>query len=371
MPSKDDFKSGKVQNVENHKGVNIVRTTNLGSEHKGIASRLIYGLSYFFRAFFFSFRNRKEFDLIISTTNPPFIGLLASFVKKFFKIPYLLIIYDVYPDTPIKLGVIKQKSFIATVWRRVNKIIYNNVDKAIVIGDDMQKIIEQKIQVEDHQKLVKVHNWSDSKVIFPVDKKRNRFLEQNPQLQEKTILLYSGNMGRTHNIELILDAAVEMQDFKDLVFVFIGGGNKKQLVEEHIAEGRSQNVISLPYQPFEILGDVLSSPTLSFVCLENEFTGLSVPSKSYGIMATGTPLVGILAKDSEIAQTIINYDCGIVHDPLENKSLSVSLRTLLQDEGLIDKYASNALSAFKENFDLKVSVRKYDDVITDILSKTA
>lgn len=363
-PSKKDFQNKSISKEELYKGVNIIRSSNIGKEHGNIIQRLIFGLFYFFNALLYTFKNRRNFDLIISTTNPPFIGLIPSIIKK---IPFLLIVHDIYPDTPIRLGLLSKNSPIVWVWKKINNKIYKSVNRAIVIGTDMEQIIKQKLHKRDHYKITLIHNWSDSEQIHAIPENENLFLKNHPQLKNKKILLYSGNMGRTHNIEVILQAAQDLGYRDDVAFVFIGGGHKRKIVENHIHNCTVQNVTLLPYQPFEMLGHVLSSATLSFVCLDKEFSGLSVPSKSYGIMASKTPLIGILDNQSEIAQTILKYNCGIVHNVDTSIKLSDSIESLLSNPTILSQYSENSLEAFLTNYDLKVIVVKYEKAISQTL----
>jgi len=170
-------------------------------------------------------------------------------------------------------------------------------------------------------------------------------------------------MGKTHNIEPILNSALELKNRKDILFVFIGGGTKKSIVEEYIKLNKTDNILLLPYQPYEDLSDTLSSATLSFVCLDSKFTGFSVPSKTYGIMATGTPIIGLIDRNSEIGNTITKYNCGKIWNSGDNKSLSELLIETIENEKEIIKMRSNSLKAFNKNFDLSISASKYLNLI--------
>ena len=106
-----------------------------------------------------------------------------------------------------------------------------------------------------------------------------------------------------------------------------------------------------------------SSATLSFVCLDSKFTGFSVPSKTYGIMATGTPIIGLIDPNSEIGNTIIKYNCGKIWNSGDNKSLSELLVETIENEKEIIEMRSNSSKAFSENFDLSISASKYSNLI--------
>ncbi len=365
-PIKKEYKALKPPSKEVYKNISIHRTKNIGVEHKSIFQRMVYNVLFVIKALWFTIKNKNQFDKILLTTDPPFIGVIPLIIKKLFAKPYALIIYDVYPDIAIKLGVLSEKSIISKFWTWLNKKVYLNADTLIVIGEDMRHIILKKLPSIDPSKITLIHNWSDSRQIKPVAKEENIFIKEN-NLEGKQILLYSGNMGRTHNIESILQASIEIEKtHPNVLFLFIGGGIKRAKVKSHISNLVSSNVKLLPFQPYEILSHVLSSAAFSWVCLDQEFTGMSVPSKSYGIMASGTPILGLLSEESEISQAIKKHDCGKVWNSKSKHSLVETIIMMLQDEKQLDLYSKNAEIAFLANYDLCISVEKYNTLMQHI-----
>lgn len=365
-PIKKEYRNLNPPRIEVVKNVNVTRTKNIGTEHKSIFARMVYNLSFVLKACIFAIRKRKTFDKILLTTDPPFIAIIPLIIKKLFGKPFVLIIYDIFPDIAVKLGVLSEKSLVTKMWTKINRIVYRNANTLVVIGEDMKQIIQELMPDIKDENIKLIHNWSDSNEVYPVPVEENIFIKEQG-LKDKTILLYSGNMGRTHNIEAILESAIELEKIRpDVVFIFIGGGIKKEKVNKHIEDNLSSNVISLPFQPFEILSHVLSSAAFAWVCLEDEFTGMSVPSKTYGIMAAGTPILGLLRSDSEISQTIIKHNCGAVWNSESDQRLTDVILKLLSDKDALDLYGKNAYSAFLENYDLNISVDHYHNLIQSI-----
>lgn len=366
-PSKEGFRAAAPTD-ENYRGVQIRRMISWGKEHQtSLLNRLLFGISYFVRASLFTFQRRQQTDLLIVTTNPPFIGLIAVLMQKIFKKPYLLITHDIYPEIAVRLDLLKPNSIVTKFWGYLTRIIFENATQIVVIGRDMQTIVANKIAAVHHPKLQLIPNWSDSKEIFPVAIEKNRFIKQN-NLEGKKIILYSGNMGRTHNIEPLLEAAQVLEKRSDIVFVFIGSGEKRKKVEQYIQQKQPKNVLMLPYQPFEILSDVLSSATISAVCLEDEFTGYSVPSKTYGCMAARTPILGLLKSDSEIGLTIEEFDCGRIFNSQSTEKLSDIIVSMIDNPQDLRQKAANSYQAFLAHFDLSISVQKYEHLIDKIVT---
>jgi len=365
-PIKKEFQDLNPPTNEIYKNIKIYRAKNIGAEHKSIFSKLISNISFSSKTFFYAVRKRKEYDMILITTDPPFLAIICWLIKLIFKKPYVLIMYDIYPDIAIKLNVLKEKGFVSRFWNWFNKRTFKHASKLVVIGEDMKILLQENYSHIPDENYELIHNWSDKNFVHPIPKEENQFLKEH-NLEGKRILLYSGNMGRTHNVESILEAAIDLDGkFDDVVFLFIGGGIKKYLVKKHIDEGLSSNVMQLPFQPFEILAHVLSSATFSFVCLDDDFTGMSVPSKSYGIMASQTPILGLLRSDSEIAETIKRDNSGWVWNSESNVPLSTIVQKVLEDPNEIESKGKNALSSFQANYDLAISVDKYNELLKTV-----
>jgi glycosyltransferase involved in cell wall biosynthesis len=173
-------------------------------------------------------------------------------------------------------------------------------------------------------------------------------------------------MGSTHNIEDILSAANDLKDERDILFLFIGSGVKTNIVKKHISDSGHSNVVLMPFQPIEIISQTLSSASLSFVCLDSVFTGLSVPSKSYGILAAKVPIIAIMDSNAEISRMIEKFECGIVWNKGSTVKLSSIILNLLSDENKLSVIKENAYEAFINNFDIEISVEKYNNVLKSL-----
>lgn len=349
-------------NVNNYKGVEITRCDSNFEQEGSVFKRLKAYINYTLSAFRYAVKQRKEYDVLLITTNPPFIAFIAYLIRLFYKKDYVIIGYDIYPDVATKLNVMKENGMSAKGMNFMNKKAFHGASAVVSIGEDMSEILRNKYP--KMKKLELIHNWSNREDVKQVTGE-NIFVNKYG-FHGKKILLYSGNFGRTHNVEVILEAAKEMQDLEDVLFVFIGSGYKKKIISGFIAQHQLKNVQLLEYQPFEILHHVLSSCVASFVVLDNDFTGLSVPSKAYGIMAVGRPLVGVLDRKSEIYKTIEKYDCGVVYDPRTDTGFADRLRAFLRDDERQLVAGQNALKAFEENFDLRISAQKYSRLINAI-----
>jgi glycosyltransferase involved in cell wall biosynthesis len=353
-PSKKTFTDKEI--INNYKNVHIIRKRSNGKEHGSVFGRLLFALSFFLRVLRYLVLHQKKYAGFIITTNPPFLGLATVPIKKFFKKPYFLIVHDVYPDLAVKMGILKQGSLTTKIWNSITVSILKNANRFSVIGRDMERIILAKAEGLK-TKSVLIFNWSDANHVKPIAAEENLFLKQYSELKNKFLFVYSGNLGRTHNIEDILALAKVFETENDCVFLIIGGGAKFNKVKEEA--GLLKNVMVLPYQSFELLPHVLSASAFCFVCLDKNFTGYSVPSKTYGIMAAGKPLIAFLAEDSEIGMAVKEAQCGFVIN--NNNGIYKLKQEILQaiQTGEHKKMGNNAFQSFKEHYTLEIASEKY------------
>ena len=117
-------------------------------------------------------------DGIVFTTNPPFLGLLGTITKKLFRKRFLYIVYDVYPDILVNLGVISKKGFLHKVLERLSMTILANADCNVVIGRDMLEIIRDKVNISRYGRIKLIPNWSDDQMVYPVQEESNELKKE-------------------------------------------------------------------------------------------------------------------------------------------------------------------------------------------------
>jgi glycosyltransferase involved in cell wall biosynthesis len=350
-----------------HRGVEVLRVRTLGKQRGSLLSRALFAVTFVLSAGFEVFRRRAKGATLVVTTSPPFLGVVGWLYSRLCKRPYLLIVYDVYPDIVVELGVVAARSWTAKVWDAVNRRILADAAVVVVIGRDMADVVRRKLDGHSNARIVLIPNWSDERRVRPVPHDRNSFRRDN-RLGDSFVVQYAGRLGRTHNIELLIRAAALMND-TDIVFQFIGEGSKRAHIEELAAKLGVRNVQFLPYQTMERLGEMLSAADLGVVCLERGFTGLSVPSKAYGIMASGTPILGLLDHDSEIGRVLSETGCGLALSDPTPEEIATVVRELAGDHSQRRAMAEAGRRVFLQNYTLTRAARAYDAALTSMLGE--
>jgi len=194
----------------------------------------------------------------------------------------------------------------------------------------MRDVVAQKLRGQD-DKLAIIPNWGDADEIAPVDRAANPFRAAHG-LQNKFVVQFSGNIGRTHDVELILQAASLLRERDDILFLFVGYGGKSGLIARAEREGLG-NVRFLPRQPRETLGAMLAASDVTVIPLIGGMYGLSVPSRMYNVMAAGVPIVAIADSRSELALAVTEEEAGWVLDEREASVLAGLIGSLATPGG--------------------------------------
>jgi glycosyltransferase involved in cell wall biosynthesis len=312
---------------------------------KNIVTRILSWLTYFVKAFFHAVRTEKK-TLLFIVSNPPLLGLIGYLLNVFRKQNYIILVYDLYPDILLAFGS-SEKNIVIKAWHLYNSIIYSRASRIITIGSDIAARLHPRVHTTP---VDIVRCWADTENIKPIDKKNNYFAKEH-NLVEKKVLLYSGNMGFTHNIELLTDTVGLVKD-SQAHYLFIGDGAKRAKVE-HLAKKHPDIITLLPFQPEEVLPYSMACGDIGFVTYQQGTEGCMVPSKAYYYLAAGVCLFVIGKTPNELADTIIKYDCGRVVSTNDTADLVSSINEVLGDIQLLQKYQKNARKAAESFFSRK------------------
>ena len=289
---------------ERHGAVNVWRAWNLVLPKRLKVARMANQASFFVLAHAVAGRIPRP-DVVVSYTDPPFLGLLALRLKRRRGIPFVYYCQDLYPDV---LEAIDMAPPVLTQgFRWVQRRLLAGSDLIIALGEDMKERIRSKGVPES--KIEVVRNWVDTDAIYPIPRDRNPFRKEH-DLDGRFVVMYSGNFGHVWDLDTVLDAAAMLRDRKDIVFVLIGDGSTRPRIERRVRDEALTNVRLLPYQPKERLSESLSAADLHVVPIRPGVCGTVVPSKIYAILASGVPMVVLAEEASEPIRVVEEWRCG-------------------------------------------------------------
>lgn len=256
---------------------------------------------------------------LLIASNPPYAGLLGTIFKIICGGKYYFLLQDIFPESAVMSGILQKNSFSFIFFSKLNYLTYKFADKIVVLSTSMQCFLENKYPELKH-KIKVIENWALENIIG-CDKQENDFAKQH-NFDKNFTVLYSGNLGRLHDIETITEAAKILKD-SPIQFVFIGAGAKTKLVEKAIQTDGLKNIILLPYQSREVLPLSLTACDISLVSLIPGAESIVAPSKLYGMLAAGRGIIAISATNSYIDKLLTNSNCGINIPPIIRNNLPI------------------------------------------------
>ena len=296
-----------------------------------IRGKAVAGAIFFVRTALHLLRHSQSRELVLLTTAPPFLPLLGYLLSRICQIRYVCLLYDLYPDIAIELDVIKKQHWIAKVWDRLNCLTWKNSAAIIVLSETMKDRILAKQPGIEH-KITTIPNWADPHQIRPIAKQDNWFAREHDLVEPFTVL-YSGNMGRCHDMDTLFDAIVLLRD-TPIRFVFIGSGDKRRQFMERIDELGITNCLFLPYQSRENLPFSLTACDVSIVSISEGMEGLVAPSKLYSALASGRPIASICPENSYLKEIFAEANCGATVRNGDSEGLARYLHQLSQNPQL-------------------------------------
>lgn len=343
----------------------VRRTRSTGLWPRRIRGKTINGISFFVRAFLHILRHQRKLNLIVVTTAPPFLTILGYLSQRLFKLPYICVIYDLYPNIITSLKVIPEKHWLVELWDKANYQTWLNAKSIVVLTSSMKQRITSTYP-EFKDKIIVIHNWADGEKLVPIEKQNNLFAQKH-HLVDKFTVLYSGNIGRCHDMTTLIEAAKYLRD-KPIQFVIIGNGAKYPFLINEVNRLKFNNFIFLPYQDKETLPSSLTACDLSLVSMAKEMEGLVAPSKLYSCLAVGRPIAVICPEGSFLKDLVIDAKCGESFRNGDGYGLAQFILKLSQDSHLSQNMGKAAREYFYSHFTRRIAVSKYFDVIQKSLS---
>ncbi|WP_280166229.1 glycosyltransferase family 4 protein [Priestia aryabhattai] len=332
-------------------------------------SRMKYIFSYFMLANLALWKE-KGVDAIYTISQPPVLGGLIGTIGKFLKrSKHIYNIQDFNPEQAAAVSYTNKQS-VFKLAKKIDMLSCSYSDCVIVVGNDMSETLKKRFDNKTVPSHVVINNWTNEDEILPLDKKDvhiQEFLKEN-DLQNKFIIMYSGNIGLYYDLENIIKVTEHFKRYEDLAFVFIGEGAVKQKMQSFVEEKEINNVYFLPYQPKEFIKYSLNAADVHLVVNQKGIKGVSVPSKIYGVMAAGKPILGVLEQDSEAQMLIKQSQCGVIVEPQDYQGIIHHIGYLyeLEKEKLL-KLGFNGRDYLDQHLKREISINKYRETLHNVL----
>lgn len=352
---------------EKYKGINVIRVHVPEVNKQSKLSRIKYVLSYFLYSIGATYKIGK-FDLVFTVTQPPILGGILGVIGK--RLTRGKLMYQIMDFNPEQIMAVKYtgNKLILSVLMWLDKLTCKKADVIVTLGSDMQKTLESRFKGKKIPKNVVINNWIDEQIITPLPKDNPKVLEfkKKYNLLNKFIIMTSGNIGLYYDFENILKIMEEHKNNDSIRFVFVGDGLIKPKLEEYSRQKGLSNIIFIPFQKKEDLNYSLNAADVHIVTNAKGVKGVSVPSKIYGILATNIPIWGILEKGSEAWRIIKDSNCGILVEAGDYKSISQSLKQIINEKEDFIKKHSTGREYLIKHLTKQKSINTYKETLLSI-----
>lgn len=304
----------------------------------------------------------RSADLNFFLSQPPLFFVWGYILKLVRGQPYCVLIMDLFPQVAVGAGLLRSDSLLTRALMAVSRFALRRADMVVVIGRCMRDILVAEGVRADV--LHVIPNWADEKNVFPVAPADNRLRKELGLKESDFVVLYSGNMGQVHYFDDILEVARRLRSIDDLHFVFAGDGSRRAEIERFNAQHGLTNVKLLPFQPSARLAESLSMGDVHFVSLRPGFEGLSVPSKTYGALAAGRPVLYQGSPNGEIARILVDARAGRVVPVGNPDLLEAAVRELHQERAGTRAAGARASALARGPLSRDSCVTQYTELLT-------
>lgn len=357
---------------ENINGVNVIRIRVPEFTKSNKKSRIKNIISYFFGAIGATFKVGKQ-DYIFSISQPPILGGLLGVIGKWIKhAKYIYNIQDFNPEQTIAVKYSKSK-VITNLMMFIDKFNCKKSNLIITVGRDLAETVNKRFLNKKIPKTVFINNWIDEKEIYPLHKDNEKVQEfkRRYKLENKFIIMYSGNMGLYYDLENIfkviekIKPGVKTTNGQEVVFTFIGEGTILEKLKKYKEEKKMDNVIFIPYQDKKDLIYSLNAANVHWCINAKGIKGVSCPSKYYGIAAVGKPILGVLEEGTEIRLLIEETNGGLVSNPEDYDSIEKNINWFIENANSeeLENMGKRNRKYLEENLTKDISINKYKEEI--------
>jgi putative colanic acid biosynthesis glycosyltransferase WcaI len=346
-----------------HDGVRIVRVRSTTFDRTRLLARSLNYITYLLESLRVAVFTRRP-GVVLCMTDPPVIGNVALIVARRFRRPLVVVSQDVFPEIAVELKRLENRVLIGLLRALVASYL-RRADKVVAIGETMRRRLEQK--GTRPERLVVIPNWVDTSAIVP-QPRDNEWLRESG-LAGRFLVMHSGNVGHPQNLDALIRAATFLRDLDDLAIVIIGGGARRvELIE--LAERLETDVVRfLGYQPRETLSQSLSAADLHYVGLARGLSGYVVPSRLYGVLSAGRPVLAAADADSETAAIVESVGCGVVVAPNRPELVAEAIRAAHDGVYDLDEMGRRGRDFVVAKADRAVAIARYRELLHEIASR--
>jgi glycosyltransferase involved in cell wall biosynthesis len=341
-------------------GVEVVRVRSTAFDRSNLPLRALNYVTYLLASLWAGLVARKP-DVVLCMTDPPVIADVGLAVARRFRAPLVVVSQDVFPEIAVELKRLENR-FLVGLLRALIGFYLRRADRVVAIGDTMRRRLVEKGAPPD--RITVIPNWVDTGAITPAPKDNEWSREHG--LADRFVVMHSGNIGHAQNLDALVRATTFLRDLDDLVVAIIGGGARQSALVELVDLLEADHVRFFGYQPRELLSLSLSTADVHVVGLARGLSGYVVPSRLYGILAAGRPVIVAADPESETARVVQHEGCGVVVPPGRPELLAQAVRAAYDGELDLAEMGARARAYVVREADRTVAFARYRSMLHEL-----
>lgn len=345
-------------------GVLVTRVPLFPSHDKSKLGRIANYISFAFSSLLYGLIFAKRPDVIYAYHPPLTVSISALIIKLFRRVPIVLDIQDLWPDTLKATGMISNRRLLGFI-SKVCNLIYSSVTKIIVLSPGFKDLLINRGVLDS--KIEIIYNWADEEVLRTTASETPRELASIEGFK----ILFAGNIGQAQGLNVILDAALLLKDdVPKLHFLVLGRGLQLDDLKRRAIDLNLDNVHFLAAVGMEEVGGFLGSADALLIHLNADpLFKITIPGKTQAYMAVGKPI--IIGVSGDAANLVSRADCGVCFEPENSVALAEAAKSLmLLDSTDIQRLGGNAERFYDENLSVKVGVDSFAKVFNQLIDIT-
>lgn len=342
-------------------GVGIVRVPHPGFDRGRISGRLLNVIGVTLRMFIRALKELRKGDVSIVVTNPPLLPLAIYAAARVRRVPVVLLVHDIYPEAAILAGVLRANGIVARIWAAANRWLLRHVDSIVVLGRDTLNLVAAKVP-DGSARVRVIPNWADTDEVHPSAARENPLLHAL-KLQDRFVLGYAGNIGRVHDIEMLLDAARHLEtEVPDAHILFVGDGAKDVAIKSATQANVGNVTLVGPMDRSEQCV-FLNACDIAIMAFTPGMAGVGVPSRLYNVLAAGRPVLAAVDAESEPALVIREEDVGLQVPPGNARAFADAVMKMRSDPSYLEGAGVRARRAAVDRFGFPQVLAAYTDLL--------
>ena len=340
-------------------GIDIHRLKYMQRDRTGFVGRLVNYFS-FTAMVALHLGQIARYKAVVVYSNPPILPWVASWAKKLFGTKLVFVAYDLYPELATVTDTLKEGGMICRLMNHINRCVFRRADQVVALSQEMREFILKNRPIAPEGVEV-IPNWWPDKQLHP--SQPNPFREL---AGDRFLVSYLGNMGTSQDMQTVLEAIRILKEDKSVFFLFAGHGNKLEKLKKIAQEEQLENFCVRGYLTDQEYTDALVASDCALVTLNPGVTGLCVPSKTYGYMMAGLPLL-VVMDDSDIARDAA-FGAGVQIKGCDGAAMADAIRSMRDDPDKTAAMGKTSRALFLEKYTLPICTGKYVDMFRGLLA---